>query len=243
MIHVELPDHVSLNRFDSKKVAMPDWLRDVASAGTELTLAVIASRLVIAALMGLVVACVYQGSSRRQIGESYPFIVTLTLLTILVAMTTLVIGDQVARAFSLVGALSIVRFRTVVDDTRDTAFVIFAVIVGMAVGAGMVTVYLLGIPVVALVSGGFSLMGRSLAGPGLDRRLEIRVEGGLDSDALLSQVFRDFVLQNRLTAVSTAKQGAAIDLVYVVRLNRSESSLQFVRALAQLDGVQNVELK
>jgi hypothetical protein len=86
-------------------------------------------------------------------------------------------------------------------------------------------------------------MGRSLAGPGLDRRLEIRVEGGLDSDALLSQVFRDFVLQNRLTAVSTAKQGAAIDLVYVVRLNRSESSLQFVRALAQLDGVQNVELK
>ena len=51
-------------------------------------------------------------------------------------MVTQVIGDNVARAFSLVGALSIVRFRTVVRDTQDTAYVIFAVAVGMAVGAG-----------------------------------------------------------------------------------------------------------
>ena len=50
-------------------------------------------------------------------------------------MVTQVIGDNVARAFSLVGALSIVRFRTVVRDTQDTAYVIFAVAVGMAVGA------------------------------------------------------------------------------------------------------------
>ena len=50
-------------------------------------------------------------------------------------MVTQVIGDNVARAFSLVGALSIVRFRTVVRDTQDTAYVIFAVVVGMAVGA------------------------------------------------------------------------------------------------------------
>src|SRR3712207_7596331 len=52
------------------------------------------------------------------------------------AMVTQVIGDNIARAFSLVGALSIVRFRTVVRDTQDTAYVIFAVAVGMAVGAG-----------------------------------------------------------------------------------------------------------
>ena len=50
------------------------------------------------------------------------------LLTILIAMVTMVIGNNMARAFGLVGALSIVRFRTVVEDTRDTAFVIFAVV-------------------------------------------------------------------------------------------------------------------
>jgi len=61
---------------------------------------------------------------------------------------TQVIGDNVARAFSLVGALSIVRFRTVVRDTQDTAYVIFAVVVGMAVGANDLWVSLIGIGVV-----------------------------------------------------------------------------------------------
>jgi hypothetical protein len=69
---------------------------------------------------------------------------------VLIAMVTQVIGDNIARAFSLVGALSIVRFRTAVRDTEDTAYVIFAVVVGMAVGAGHVWVATLGMAVVAL---------------------------------------------------------------------------------------------
>lgn len=222
---------------------MPDWLRDVASTGSDISPQIIAVRLVIAALMGLVVACVYQASYRKQIGEAFPFIVTMVMLTILVAMTTLVIGNSVARAFGLVGALSIVRFRTVVDDTRDTAFVIFAVVVGMAVGAGIVEVYLIGIPVVAFTSTCLSFLGTSLQPPNLDRRLEIRVEGGVDSEALLATIFKQHLVSHRLTAVSTAKQGAAIDLIFAVRLIRPDSSLLFVRTLSQMDGVQNVELK
>ena len=76
------------------------------------------------------------------------------LLTVLIAMVTLVIGNSVARAFGLVGALSIVRFRTVVDDTRDTAFVIFAVIVGMAIRAGVWLVPLTGIPLIGCLAVG-----------------------------------------------------------------------------------------
>lgn len=222
---------------------MPGWLRDVSAGDGQLTLQMIAARMVVAAIMGLVVGCVYHASQRKQIGESFSFIVTLSMLTILVAMTTMVIGNSVARAFSLVGALSIVRFRTVVDDTRDTAFVIFAVVVGMAVGAGIVEVYLIGVPIVAFISTCLSIVGRGLKVPNVDRRLELRVEGGIDSDGLLSETFRQQLAAHRLTAVSTAKQGAAIDLVYCVRLMRPETSLQFVRSLSQLDGVQSVELK
>ncbi len=84
------------------------------------------------------------------------------LLTVLIAMVMLVIGNSVARAFGLVGALSIVRFRTVVSDTRDTAFVIFAVVIGMALGAGSVVVVLAGIPVVGVL---VILLDRVLPGP------------------------------------------------------------------------------
>ena len=76
-------------------------------------------------------------------------VATLVLLTVLIAMVTMVIGDSIARAFSLVGALAIVRFRTVVEDTRDTAFVIFAVAVGMAAGAGFLKAALVGLPFAA----------------------------------------------------------------------------------------------
>ena len=65
-------------------------------------------------------------------------------------MVTQVIGSNVALAFSLVGALSIVRFRTVVRDTEDTAFVIFAMTAGMAVGAQNVVLALTGLVIVGL---------------------------------------------------------------------------------------------
>jgi Domain of unknown function (DUF4956) len=80
------------------------------------------------------------------------FTTTLVLLTVLIAVVTQVVGDNVARAFSLVGALSIVRFRTVVRDTQDTAHVVFAVAVGMTTGASTVWVAIAGISVVAAVA-------------------------------------------------------------------------------------------
>jgi len=84
------------------------------------------------------------------------------LLSVLLCLATLVIGDNVARAFSIVGALSIVRFRTVVRDTRDTAFVIAAVTVGMAAGAGYFLAPLLSLPVMVVAAFAFAPRGQGI---------------------------------------------------------------------------------
>ena len=91
---------------------------------------------------------------RRTLLASSPLVLSAPAIVRAQGQTgvALVIGNSVARAFSLVGALSIVRFRTVVDDTRDTAFVIFSVVVGMAAGAGLLFVPLLGLPLVAVTA-------------------------------------------------------------------------------------------
>src|SRR5512139_2571577 len=102
--------------------------------GSQISATEILIRLCVAAVFGGLVALVYR-RSRNEIDITPTFPPTLVLLSILIAMVTEVIGDNVARAFSLVGALAIVRFRTVVRDTEDTAYVIFAVVIGMAVGA------------------------------------------------------------------------------------------------------------
>ena len=62
---------------------------------------------------------------------------TLILLCVLIAMVSLVIGDSVARAFSLVGALSIVRFRTPVKEPEELAYLFLAITVGLGMGAGL----------------------------------------------------------------------------------------------------------
>src|SRR5829696_4825157 len=113
---------------------MEDLLTAIVGNGPTIAPLVVTARLVIAMILGGLVAWTYRHTRQpEQITATFP--ATLVLLSILIAMVTQVIGDNVARAFSLVGALSIVRFRTVVRDTKDTAFVIFSVVVGMAVGA------------------------------------------------------------------------------------------------------------
>jgi hypothetical protein len=221
---------------------MPSWLQSLGS-GDEIHWNSLIVRLLLAALAGLIVAGVYRVTQRRVGSASFSLITTLVLLTILVAMTTVVIGDNVARAFGLVGALSIVRFRTVVDDTRDTSFVIFAVVVGMALGAGRYDICIVGIPVMAAVAYGMSRMQSSGEADVLVRRLEVRISAGHDPETVLPVAFGEQVTRWRLVSLVSARQGTAFDLVYRVWLRDQQAMLPLVKAINLVEGVQSVELR
>lgn len=96
---------------------MLEWLTDSSVSSAPVTLVTMGIRLIAAALFGTLVAVAYR-LHRRPVPIPATFPLTLVLLSILIAMVMQVIDDRVARAFSLVGALSIVRFRTVLDDTE-----------------------------------------------------------------------------------------------------------------------------
>lgn len=219
---------------------MPDFFTSVFSAPT-IAPAAIGARLVGALVLGAVVAWIYRHS--RDVSDGSPtFPATLVLLAVLIAMVTQVIGDNVARAFSLVGALSIVRFRTVVRDTQDTAFVIFAVVVGMAVGAGAPWVAAIGLVVV----GGASFMMRPAvmtASPSLRFVLTLRVALGLDMDTLLGNALDDSLQSRQLQSIGTTRQGTSMDVVYDVALQPSCSPDELVATLYRLEGIHAVELR
>lgn len=222
---------------------MPEWL---TSAGTEGSLApgVLAGRLLLALAGGVAVALIYLASHGRDARERMTLATTIVLLAVLIAMVTMVIGNSVARAFSLVGALSIVRFRTVVDDTRDTAFVIFSVVVGMAAGAGLLVVPLVGIPVVGLAAYAMSHWGRVERASGAARgTLVVRLGLGLDADHVLGTALDRYFKRSRLISTETARQGAAIELTYWVALRAGVSPAALIQQLNQVEGVMGVELK
>jgi hypothetical protein len=220
---------------------MPEFLKSALADGPSLSPVEVAMRLVAALLLGILVAWIYRCTRKgSDISASFP--VTLVLLAILIAMVTQVIGDNVARAFSLVGALSIVRFRTVVRDTQDTAYVIFAVVVGMAVGAKDLWVALIGIVVVGFAA--YLMMARakvfSAAQPPFVLRLRIGL--GYDLETLLGSTLAAHVQERELMSVATGKQGISLEVTYETRLRPERSPQDLVKALNLLEGVQRVEL-
>lgn len=204
-------------------------------------------RLLFAAAFGMAAAAAYYLTQRRSRSEAASFVATMVLLAVLLGMVSMVIGTNIARAFALVGALSIVRFRTVVEDTRDTAFVIFAVVVGMAAGAGAYLVAAVGIPIVGLVAWVLALWGRSggAAEPPAagETELHVRVGTGVDAAAVLTPVLAKHADAARLVGVETAKQGTALELSYRLRLKPGVAPLALLGELNRTEGVQGVEWK
>jgi uncharacterized membrane protein YhiD involved in acid resistance len=169
------------------------------------------------------------------------FAITLVLLAILIAMVTQVIGDNVARAFSLVGALSIVRFRTVVRDTQDTAYVIFSVAVGMAVGAGHWALAVAGIAVVGVAA--FAMRSRADLGGDGQYVLQVRTGLGHDPNQLVGGTVDTYAIERQLESIGTARQGLALEATWRARLRAPDSAAELVSALNRIEGVQSVSLQ
>lgn len=103
--------------------------------GIGLDLEGMAVGLLLAFLIGQFVAWVYM-YTHAGLSYSRAFVQSLVLLSIIVAMSMMVIGNNIMVAFGLIGALAVIRFRNILKDTRDSAFVFFVLVAGMAVGIG-----------------------------------------------------------------------------------------------------------
>ena len=220
---------------------MPSWLATSLSSNADLSPGLLFWRIGVAFALGGAVAALYRWARR---GEATPatFTATLVLLSGLIAMATQVIGDNIARAFSLVGALSVVRFRTVVKDTQDTAFVILAVVVGMASGASHLAVAIVGLAVLVLIAPLLWPFARRDAWDRQEGMLRLKVDGGPVARAAVEEVFRAALLRHRLISAATAKKGAALELSYAVRLKPGTSPIEFLGELNRIEGVSGVEL-
>jgi uncharacterized membrane protein YhiD involved in acid resistance len=220
---------------------MPDFLIGAVgqASGTPGTVLL---RLIAAMILGGLVVAVYR-ATRAADESARSFAVTLVLLSVLIAMVTQVIGDSVARAFSLVGALSIVRFRTVVRDTQDTAYVIFAVAVGMAAGAGHGWLAVSGLGVTAVAALLMRRVGGALSGRAEPYLLDVRLGLGREAHTVLAPAFDEHLLARHVVSIETARQGMALQLKYRVALRDESAADQFVKALNRIEGVQGVALQ
>ena len=198
--------------------------------------------LAVALACGLVIALVYRATYR---GTSYSggYVGSLILLTLITALVIMVIGNNLARAFGLVGAMSIIRFRTAVKETHDIVFIFFALSTGLASGAGM---YLIGITGAIAISAVAWVASRvNDAGP---RRPEYLIELVTAGDPIpaeeLEDVFDRYCSRHRLVNIKRLNEPEAAlgEYSFYVVLRDRRKAPEFAAVLEQLSGVMRVHV-
>lgn len=114
---------------------MENQILDALSGSFNYSIVEVIINSLVAFVLSMVIAYTYR-KTHQGLSYSQSFVLTIIFITIIIGFVMMVIGNSLTRAFALVGALSIIRFRTVVKDTKDTAYIFWALAVGMGAGTG-----------------------------------------------------------------------------------------------------------
>lgn len=176
-------------------------------------------------------------------GTSYTqsFVFTLVLNGMVVALVMMVVGSNIARAFSLVGALSVIRFRNAVKETRDVGFIFFTMAVGMAVGTKFYLLAVIAAVVISLmilIMTRFNWYARQIA----NQILRVQVPNGLSFDTLFDRSFAKYTSTSELISVDTAQNGTMTELTYSLGMKKANQIQEFLSEIRNLNGNNKITL-
>jgi uncharacterized membrane protein YhiD involved in acid resistance len=194
--------------------------------------------LLLAFVLGMAVAWLYT-CTHRGLSYSRNMVHSLVLLCMIVCLVMQVVGDSVARAFGLVGALAIIRFRTVVRDARDTTFIFLALAIGIAVGVHQYATAVLGATLVGATS--VLLQATHFAVRHADAGVLI-VQGTADMGQRLDAVLDDYCRSHEALATRTDDLAGASEFTRRIRLFRADEQEQLLESIRRVPGATGVSI-
>ncbi|MBD3386654.1 DUF4956 domain-containing protein [candidate division KSB1 bacterium] len=206
----------------------------------DLMVADVIINMITAFILGFSISVLYRVSNN---GYSYSpsFVNTLVIITMVTSIVIMVIGNNLARAFGLVGAMSIIRFRTALKDTRDIVFVFFSLAAGMAAGAGNYLIGLVGSSIVGVV-----ILVLHLVDFGTSNKSQLLLRFWALPQAGLEPVYRNLfdrmLSKYKMIAMRSARLGEFIELSFRVTLNDPGQEQAFISELSALEGIERVNL-
>jgi uncharacterized membrane protein YhiD involved in acid resistance len=197
---------------------------------------VLALSFALSAFIGWIYKITHRGTSYTQ-----SFVFSLVLNGMIVAVVMMIVGSNIARAFSLVGALSIIRFRNAVKETRDVGFIFFTMAVGMAIGTRF---YLLGVIAAIVISLVILLMTRFdwYARDMSSQILRIQLPSGVPFDTIFDNAFLKYTSTSELISVDSVHGGMLTDLTYSIGMKKANQVQEFLTEIRSLNGNNKVTL-
>lgn len=179
------------------------------------TLGQIGLNLALAFALSFVAATVYRKVNAGP-GDTFSFYVTLLVTPVVVAMIMMAIGSNVALSLGLVGALSIIRFRTVIKDPRDMAYLFLVIAIGLCCGSGAYPLAIVGTFFVCVVVFTVHAAGRSGWGPS-EYILVFRKTGGGGDD--VENELAGLTRWSKLHSAADLGEDEGYEFTYRIRLN------------------------
>ena len=223
---------------------MDQWtkelFRDTGNIGGTFTVWDVLLALTCSLMLSLALVWVYK-RSHRGLSYSVSFAHTIVIMCITIAVIMLIIGSNLARAFALVGALSIIRFRTAIKDPRDVAFVFVAMAVGMACGVRLPAI---GVLFTLFVCPVIYFLHRFEIGAMTTSEvlLKIHLPENLDHERAFERVFYEFLVEHTLLSIETIQGGTLVELVYSVQFKPKADRRAFLEAVRAVNGNLKVSL-
>lgn len=214
--------------------------RDPSAIGGDISVWRVLVALSMSLFLSLVMAYTYR-QTHRGLSYSTSFVHTMVIMAMTVAVIMMIIGSNIARAFSLVGALSIIRFRTAIKDPRDVAFVFMVMAVGMACGTNFlrtaVVFTLFACPAIYLL---YRFKVGSM--PTAEVLLKLHLPESLDYHSVFNEVFYRYLGDHSLLSVETVQGGTALELVYSIQFKTEGEEGSFLEELRAINGNRKVAL-
>lgn len=217
-------------------------LESLMGAGEESVLTVTNSLIVlgVAVVLGLVISLVYMQTHKKE-GYVPGFVTTLLILPVVIAVIIFLVGNNVARAFSLAGAFSIIRFRTTFSDTKDITYIFITLAIGLACGTGYISYAVLVTVIICVVM--LILNGINYAVPKIPfMRLKIALPEDMNYEEVFNDIFDRYTLSWNVEKVKTREFGALFEVTYKIKFKPDTSRKEFIDALRCRNGNLNIVL-
>lgn len=213
---------------------------DNISSSSVDSIAVIALNLVIAMILGVVVAKVYKRVHKGiSYSESYAY--SIVLVTMIVTFVMMVIGGNLTRAFTLLGAFTIIRYRTAVKDPKDTAFIFLALVLGLAVGGSNYAMAITGTFIISITA---LLLDKLNFGSmiKLEQVLYLTIESKSINQEALESILKKHFKKVSIINVNYNSATESLQYSYNVKLFSQDEQSDAIQAIAKIKGVKDAEI-
>lgn len=191
-------------------------------------------------LIGFIISLIYIMSHKRE-GYIGSYVMTMIILPATITLIILVIGDSTAAALGLLGAFSLVRFRSVPGDPKDIAYIFFAMSMGLACGIGyigysFIFTIILGAVILVIQLTKYGQPSTS------QMTLKITIPENLNYIGLFDKVLEENTVAWRLRRVKTVDFGALYEVVYYIQMKNDIDQKSFIDSIRSLNGNLTVTL-